>query len=376
MPLKISLFKLAILSILGILVLYPFFDFIISGDFIYFFVTLFLCLFLYVFDWLKIHSRDKAVVFLFLTIQFIDKIGNDILRGSFTLSPLFVFVFSFLFFLFLINIRPDKIFSFWRILRKLSFVLLLLFAGMYVLSLGRSMSTINREVSLVFFLYYVLVFYYKKKYRIPAFLFTFFFGFFVCENRTLLLAYVIFTLGNCIVSRLRPKTINFLIITIFFLSFLLISLAIYLELVYGQSYFEIFTGRGLLWSVYIGSILTSDSVCSFLLGMPSDLESIIRLFSNTTLLSDFPFMERTLLMGHPHNGLVYMIFNTGIIGIILLIIFVYKCFKRLQYNPYNFVLFSSVFVMFFFYGRSICSIYVPSVLVLISLLVPLNLNKK
>lgn len=101
-------------------------------------------------------------------------------------------------------------------------------------------------------------------------------------------------------------------------------------MIYGAITFErkagcitpLFTGRGLLWDAGTEKILHPDSNVYFFLGIPSTSANLGKNFGGIildpregrgdNLLSD-------LEGGHFHSGFIYTLYNTGIIGCLLLL---------------------------------------------------------
>ncbi|MCE5319783.1 MAG: hypothetical protein LLF93_01610 [Bacteroidales bacterium] len=137
----------------------------------------------------------------------------------------------------------------------------------------------------------------------------------------------------------------------------------------------VFSGHGLVWGANLNT-LVSASTSNILLGCPTTEESLLKSFEardmNFLLEGKHEFITTILQGGNTHNGIVYTLYNTGIIGFILLIIIFTKSFKVLEYNYNNLNAFIGVFIIWVFNGRSLTGIYLLSTLMLITLMIPIK----
>lgn len=319
-------------------------------------------------------NRKKLQLFLLLTcLVTLDKL-NDFASGL-NLAQLFPIFYCMLIVVFLLGLKEYENNLVWSIIRRVSLIGVLL-ALAFSFTYGISLNQLNRDCSALLFIYFVSYFYSNKKGRFLVFLITFFLGVVVMEARTLTLSFGIFLIGYYIFhSRNQKKVVNMTIILAVFCSLIVTAAGIiyeYSNLGLGDT---VFSGHGLVWGANLNT-LVSASTSNILLGCPTTEESLLKSFEardmNFLLEGKHEFITTILQGGNTHNGIVYTLYNTGIIGFILLIIIFTKSFKVLEYNYNNLNAFIGVFIIWVFNGRSLTGIYLLSTLMLITLMIPIK----
>ena len=137
---------------------------------------------------------------------------------------------------------------------------------------------------------------------------------------------------------------------------------------------SIFTGRGLLWGQAVDKILNGPTI-KFYFGYPTSKEELLKEFGDYNIgnnESQIEHMGRILEGGNFHNGLVYTLYNTGVVGFVLFIVIMFNCFRLMEYNINNLNAFNGAFVIYLLNGRSLYGIYILSILLLIILSVKLE----
>lgn len=314
--------------------------------------------------YLIISQKELHVILPFLLLVFIDKIYNDFIYNSEGIKAWFVLLYVFVFYIFLFRVRYKYGQLLWKVLYYIS-----LCVPPISFLIAPQLSDLNREVSSFVFFCFFYSFYYRKKYRLLIFIYSFSFSCILCENRTVLLMYVVFLLANKLFVYASHKKIIRFIPLLFILTFLLIGLGICTEFFFKDA--TIFTNRGVLWMSYLGAIFNSDNISTYLLGLTNSPKYIEEIMFNYGISGYMDRYPELFAMNHPHNGIVNIIFNSGLVGFNCFILFLCRSLKNINYNRLNFVLFLCFYVSFLFYGRSIFTPITSSIMIIFSLIVPL-----
>ena len=133
----------------------------------------------------------------------------------------------------------------------------------------------------------------------------------------------------------------------------------------------VFSGHGVLWGLCFEQYITGD-IINQVFGFPTTSAIYERVFGNINLLYNgneyiANNSENSLLHGNFHSSLVYYLYNTGILGLIILYNLILKAFKNNEYNFQSIGLFSAVVIVSIFNGQSLTSIYLISTLFILSL---------
>lgn len=146
----------------------------------------------------------------------------------------------------------------------------------------------------------------------------------------------------------------------FFSPIILIGAAIGFEFFNAGGTSEIsneFTGRGFLWYNFISLPITQNSL---FLGLPSS-ENFVKSLSNSLIFNGSSYAEDYMGLviqgGNTHNGLVYIFYNSGVIGVVLFYIFLLLTFKEKTVVEYNWILILTCGIIFLLFGRSMYGIY-------------------
>lgn len=235
--------------------------------------------------------------------------------------------------------------------------------------------SLDRDVSAMLMLYSMLNFYYgKRKWIIMAL--SIFTCVFVLEARTMILSYGVFGVGYYLLRKGENVTLKKTALILEFLfSFFIIFLGIQSEFLLGLNHGDggiDFSGRGYIWGAAL-SELFAGSWRDILFGIPSSPENLKAIFDYN--LFEYESLNESigplLTAGHFHNTVVYYLFNTGIIGTVLLFIICYKSLKRFEFCFENFNIFNALFLVALFNGKSITSMYIISTLFMFILFVKL-----
>ena len=341
---------------------------------IQYFISLVLLFLYFIYEKKFILPWNKLRIFvLFFLLTAIDKL-NDFFYCA-DLSQLISILYSFFIFVFLLGMTEDEGRMFWKIVKNVVLFSCCI-ATLLAIVNHTPLEDFDRDVSAALYIYFVCTFFSCKRNYLILFL-VLYVEIFVFEARTLILSFIAFILSFFFFRKCTNNSWkkNALILELVALSFM----------IYGAITFErkagcitpLFTGRGLLWDAGTEKILHPDSNVYFFLGIPSTSANLGKNFGGIildpregrgdNLLSD-------LEGGHFHSGFIYTLYNTGIIGCLLLLFIFFTSFSRLEYNYCNFCAFMGALIIWVLNGRSINGIYLLSTMMMLFLLVPISVN--
>lgn len=159
---------------------------------------------------------------------------------------------------------------------------------------------------------------------------------------------------------------------------ILIGTAIYVELfgVLTNSVSTEFTGRGILWYNFISLPIWQNSVFWGL----SSAEAFVNGISDKFVFNDSSYVQEYMGLiisgGNTHNGIVYIFYNAGLIGIFLFYFFLWTSFKNDAIIKNNWIMILILGMLFLLFGRSLYGVYFLGNMMLFSLIIPLEFNKK
>lgn len=319
----------------------------------------------------------SSVFLLLLSLVLIDKINDVIYDVSFNnIGPI---VYTGLIALVFSNIGGTSNLNFVLFIKRV--LICAVFVNVcYFFTVGSvPIKSMDRDVSGMLMLYSMLNFYYGRYKWIVLFL-SVFVCIFVLEARTMILAYGVFIVGYFAFKRHDRIILKKLALLLgFIFALCIIYIGILTEFVYDShntlSVID-FSGRGYIWGVAL-SILFSSSWHNILFGIPSNP-------SNLKILFDHNFFEYSslnesigtlLVAGHFHNTIVYYLFNTGVFGVFILFLIIYKSLKRFRFCNENYNILYALYFVAMFNGKSITSVYIISTLFMLILFVQLPDSK-
>jgi len=321
--------------------------------------------------WLvSILSKFKIEIFLlsvFVTTPFI---GSFINTGNIYNDPKAILetLFRIFLFIFLAYIGSSKYrIYFWR-------YFLLFFAFGYVLFIASYIIFPNSEYSnssgIIPFLGAIFIHFKLHNFlRIVLFIFTLIFLYYFMEARTIAVAYVFFHFymitEKWIGIGIKKHISNVSLVAIISV----IVLFIYIDENYGI-WNAITSGRGTIWLHYLSYSYENDSL---LFGIGHSKDYLYSLIPES--YSGNPSIKMAMILGGAHNSFVYMLITKGIIGFMALFAFIYLLIIRLVFSrqELNIGLYFASIIMLLALGQStIGGLTFESLLILISLTVPMN----
>lgn len=137
-----------------------------------------------------------------------------------------------------------------------------------------------------------------------------------------------------------------------------------------------FTGRGFLWYNFLSLPVFNNSI---LFGLPSS-EAFLKGINNNLIFNDSSFVQEYMGLiisgGNTHNGLVYIFYNAGLVGIFCFYFFMWRCYNNKDLVNTNWILIVVIALMFLLFGRSLYGVYFLGNMLLYALIIPINLKKK
>lgn len=365
--------KLFYYIIFGLLILSSFLADYVNLNYIYIYFSLifFITLYFLIKKDINILREKISFILLITLLAAIDKINDFTYNYDFT--QIFPLIYVILVVLFLQGIKVEKC-DIWNILRNISLVGIII-SIFYSLFNNIDFDILNRDTAALTFFYAGIYFYSNKKGKYIIFLLAMMIGVFYLTSRTLIISFSTFLFIHfTFMHRIKKHIFFIFLITTFIFSFLIIYLGVLMEYKITQSGYTIFSGHGLLWGAFLEDLFSSP-LREILLGKSTTQLSLTNSFSNIyNSVTDSTL--NILISGHTHNGIVYTLYNTGVIGIICLYKIILTCIKSIKYNLQNINLFFGIFIFWFFNGRGLTSIYLVSTLLLITLIIPINNNQK
>ena len=325
----------------------------------------------------RIGKHEFALFTPLFVLLIIDK-GNDFLY-SFDVRDILAIITGFLLISKIVSLARQKNNIFWKsFFHACHFSFLLLLA--YFILLGESIKDVDQYLN--YYLLMVLFYHFwtsNNKFLSGLILMTALLFYYIAFEPRFLVVCVIIMLG---LSLFNKKSFSFksTCLKLFWVISppILIIGAIWLE-VFTVSYVGVsdeFTGRGFIWYNFLTLPVSHNSI---LFGMPSS-EAFLKGVSNSLIFNDSSFVQEFIGMiingGNTHNGLVYIFYNAGLIGIFSFYIFMWKCYKNKELVNTNWTLIIIIALMFLLFGRSLYGVYFLGNMLLYVLVIPVNLKKK
>lgn len=321
----------------------------------------------------KIELKPFVPVFICLLIlQIIDKL-NDVFGGG-DVSQLFPIIYTACFIPFLI-INRNKPSIVDDIRRPLLFAILFLF--LYAFLRNVPLRELDRDLSImVLFWYFLFVFSFKNKtMKVVVGVLVFYLLWELLEARTASLSMVVFiALYRLKIQKCKAQ--SFILLGAILSAIGLTAFGIYYEYFSLGAVSELYTGRGIIWGEVISRFLENNNLFNGLFGFPSAGGQLESDFGDFYIKGPGAHLGEILIRGNFHNSFVYTIYNTGIIGLLLLFISVFKTIKLSPFDYRSFAVLCAMIVVMVFQGRSVVGIYASSIIFQIVLFVPLINNNK
>lgn len=320
----------------------------------------------------KLNINEKIIVLLLFLVSLIDK-GNDMMSDFNFISSIGPIVYTLIISIFLSSLRDKKLKLSIKLCYYLSFFSVLIVLFMYLLGQYPNPKAINREVSILFLFYWMINMYYgKRKFIITILVFTI--NVFFFQARTMIISMIMFYLGYRYMDIITQKQKSFVFLGVIIVGFVIVVAGIMEEFVAGIGN-TVFSNHGIIWGVASSEILNTNSLYHFLFGFPTTPQSLKETFS---LISDYydsnPYIANTegmLERGHFHCSVIYYLYNTGVVGLALMIYTTYKALKLNNFSSESFNMFCAIYVVAIFNGISLTGIYTISTIFLISILTKL-----
>lgn len=323
-------------------------------------------------------SRSEMKLFIpLLAILLIDK-GNDFIH-SLQLKDLLAIITGFLLISKTISLARNEGRIFWTaFFHACYFSYFLLVINFFVISKEGAKEIdqyLNYYCLMIIFHYFYVSNY--KWWSALQILVAMYFYFLIFEPRFLVLCVVLFLFLFLFLDKYTSIAFKRRLLKLFWIILppLLIVTAIWLELFTGF-YVGVsteFTGRGFIWFNFISLPITHHSI---LLGLPSSGD-FLKSMTNTFTFNDNSFVEDFIGLilegGNPHNGLVYIFYNSGLVGIVLFYTFMMITFRNKELIYRNWILILIIAAMFLLFGRSVYGEYLLGNMVLYALIIPLDL---
>lgn len=301
----------------------------------------------------KISKESSIYVFGLFLISMIDKFNDFSTNGN---LGLFIIPFSFLLITsFFFNTKLD-------VRKALPRIVLINILILFLLNLKTPFAAYDRDITTLIVFYSILS--YKRFNSKVLILIAFLITFLLFESRTSIFSFIAF-LAIVTIKKNYPIVKKSIILFTVIISTAIISTVIYYETSVTKGVSVEFTGRGIIWERAISNTLGSN-IKNILLGSPSnpkDLEEIFGTIRIQGKKNQSEHMRDILLAGNFHNGIVYIIFNTGVIGLTLFSILAIKFLNNTK-NTFEIALFISIYIIYFFNGRGITSLYIDSIILI------------
>lgn len=319
---------------------------------------------------LKFSAQKVTLFVLFLSLAAIDKLNDFFYSVSFTqFLPL---IYSVCIYVFLMGLKESEILQFWKTTAHICYFIVI---ASILLAIAKNipLSDYDRDVSAIVYLLIIYEFVSNKK-RYWLILLLIVLDIYILEARTIILSLVAFW-GSYYIFHFKKW--HMLMRMVLILELIVMSVLTHEAIKFEtdlQMRTPLFTGRGLIWGAAVDKISNPEYKYHQFIGVPSTERKLAENFSSTMLDSREGRSDNLmsdLLGGHFHNGLVYTIYNTGIIGCIILVLIIMFSFKSLDYNLNNYSAFLGMFIIWGLNGRSLNGIYVISTMMMMLLLVKL-----
>lgn len=321
----------------------------------------------------KIELKPFVPVFTCLLIlQIIDKL-NDVFGGG-DVGQLFPIIYTACFIPFLI-INRNKPTIVDDIRRPLLFAILFLF--LYAFLRNVPLRELDRDLSImVLFRYFLFVFSFKNKtIKVVVGVLVFYLLWELLEARTASLSMVVFVAIYWLkIQKLIFQ--RFILLGAILSAIGLTAFGVYYEYFSLGAVSELYTGRGVMWGEVVLRFVDNNSLFNDLFGFPSTGGQLESDFGDFYIKGRGAHLGEILTRGNFHNTFVYTLYNTGIIGLLLLFISVFKVIKVTAFDYRNFAVLCSMMVVMVFQGRSVVGIYASSIIFQIVLFVPLINSKR
>ncbi len=126
-------------------------------------------------------------------------------------------------------------------------------------------------------------------------------------------------MGYCAMSYLlqsRVINIRLAVIAAIFLPMLIIPIGVYYEAIFSEAVTNLFTGRGIIWYELLSSL--NDDIYFGVANVVDDKFSYVQ----------YPAISEALRQKEAHNGFVYYIYNSGFVGLVVLLSIMYNSTKN------------------------------------------------
>lgn len=257
-----------------------------------------------------------------------------------------------------------------------SFFILLL----YYLIIGFDVKDADQYLNIYFLL--ILFYHYnrsrKKRLMAVVVLIMLFLYFLISDSRFIIICTLVILMSSVFNANtyiFKKRVLSFFWL---FSPIILIGSAIAFEFISADGASEItteFTGRGFLWYNFISLPITHNSL---FWGLPSS-ESFVKSLSNSLIFNGSSYAEDYMGLviqgGNTHNGLVYIFYNSGVVGILLFYLFLQWALMDKIVVEYNWILILTFGIIFLLFGRSIYGIYFLGNVILFSTIIPFRLGK-
>lgn len=316
-------------------------------------------------------SKSRCVVFLLVLLSIIDKFNDlssdfDVVAG---IGPIFyTIVVTSLF----ASIKDIEVRLFIRYLFVFSLLSVILGVVIYLGSGNTNFRHLNRDYSAALLLFWIINMWYGKRKRLVTIL-VFVVNVLLFQARTMIISMLFFLFCYYYLERFSYKKRVWFFWGIIISGIAFVSAGIIVEFL-GDAGNTLFSNHGIIWGVAVDQVINADSRFNFLFGYPTTPKALSDVFYSISSFYDNHYIANTEAMmerGHFHCSFVYYLYNTGVVGLLLLILTIRKSLIIKKYNAESFALFGAIFYVSIFNGMSLTGIYVISTIFMISVLVDL-----